>query len=180
MNHLVQPKVLWQAILHRDRSSGGKSCLEQGKIFELESHNSIFNISIFETSVSTSNFPNFSKPHEFQWFKVQLFNLRNLLSCTVSTFKFQTSCLIKSATVVSSFPFWPNSGQYSTILIQRRTNEDPPFHPFVFYEPCIITQEAFVIQRCHSDCGEALRAETIEKGMSQEDKRFKTKSQSNQ
>ena len=96
------------------------------------------------------------------------------------SFYFQTSCLIKSATVVSSFPFWPNSGQYSTILIQRRTNSDPPFHSFVLYEPCIITQEAFVIQRCHGDCGEAFRAETIDKGMSRGDKRIKSKSRSNQ
>ena len=96
MNHLVQPKILGQAILQRDRSSRGKSCLEQGKNFA------------FELELQNSNF--------------QKFNLRNLLSCTVSTFKFQTSCLIKSATVVCSFPFWPNSGQYSTILIQRRTN----------------------------------------------------------
>ena len=65
MNHLVKPKVLWQATLQRDRSSRGKSCLEQGKnfAFELELQNSKFNFSIFETSWVAQFLLSSFKPH---------------------------------------------------------------------------------------------------------------------
>ena len=77
MNHLVQPKILGQAILQRDRSSRGKSCLEQGKnfAFELELQYSKFNFSIFETL----------ELHSFY------FRVSNLMSSNVSKFKFQVS-----------------------------------------------------------------------------------------
>ena len=65
MNHLVQPKILGQAILQRDRSSRGKSCLEQGKIFDFEPelHNSKFKFSIFETSWVAQFLLSSFKPH---------------------------------------------------------------------------------------------------------------------